>query len=76
MDDDARRLRAEERRQRIVLHRAPFGGIEPDPNPIRGEAAISLATRLTREAWSLSGRPWPTYSRSETPCRFVPWQPE
>jgi hypothetical protein len=76
MDTDDRRQRAEERRQRAILQRVQLGGIEPDLDPIQGIEAISLAARLTRESWSISGRPWPRYRRGETPYRFVPGQPE
>lgn len=73
MSETDRRLRAEERRRRAVLQRAPLGEVEPDLDPISGAEAISLVTQLTRESWSLSGRPWPQYSRADTPYRFVPW---
>ncbi len=39
---------------------------------MRGEAAISLVTRLTQESWSLAGLEIPTYSRASIPVRFVP----
>lgn len=55
----------------MTLHRARLGGVEPDLDPLDGVGAISLATQLTREAWSMSGLPWPRYERSETPYRFV-----
>lgn len=54
------------------MHRAPLGDVEPDLSPVYGAEAISLVTQLTRESWSLSGRAWPQYVRSETPYRFVP----
>lgn len=72
MSDMERRLRAEERRRRAVLQRVPLGEVEPDLHPVRGAEAISLVTMLTRESWSLSGRPWPQYPRPATPYRFVP----
>ena len=71
-DVDARRQRARERRERITLVRVGHGQIDPDEAPIRGEAGIELAARLTRIAWELSGLPLPTYSRAETPYVFVP----
>jgi hypothetical protein len=74
MSELARRQRAEERR-RAVMRFVPLEEVEPDLDPIRGEQAISLVTQLTRESWSLSGRPVPTYTRSETPYRFVPGPP-
>jgi len=74
MDENVRRLRAEERRRRAVLHRARLGEVEPDLDPVCGPEAISLVALLTRACWSLSGRPWPRYARSEAPYRFVPGQ--
>jgi hypothetical protein len=68
----ARQERARERRARAVLRRVPAGDEQADPCPIRGAAAMSLAARLTRESWSLAGRPIPDYSRAQTPYRFVP----
>lgn len=44
---------------------------EHDLNPIEGPEALSLVTLLTRESWSAAGLAYPTYSRSETPYRFV-----
>jgi hypothetical protein len=76
MSNNDRQQRAEERRRRAVLQRVQLGGIEPDLDPIQGIEAISLATRLTRESWSISGRPWPRYARADTPYRFVPGRPE
>lgn len=44
--------------------------------PKRGEGRIvlrrTLVQELTRESWALSGAPEPTYTRHETPDRFVP----
>lgn len=71
-----RKLRAEQRRIRAVIGRSRFGEIESDDVPIRGVDAISLVTALTREAWSLSGRIWPDYTRENTPYRFVAGFPE
>lgn len=74
---DADRIRrAEERRRRAVLRRV--GLDEPDPEPVSrlGAEGISLLTQLTLEGWSLSGRPWPSYDRANTPYRFVEGWPE
>lgn len=49
---------------------------ETDLSPVAGAEAISLVTRLTRESWSLTGRPEPEYVRSAIPCRFVPRRAE
>ena len=43
-----------------------------EPAPLRGEEALSLVLRLTRECWALSRAPEPTYERHETPVGFVP----
>jgi hypothetical protein len=72
MDDAERRPRAEDRKRSAVLSKSRLGEPERDLTPIRGADAISLVTRLTRESWELSGRPLPTYSRRQIPCRFVP----
>jgi hypothetical protein len=45
---------------------------DPDPDPLRGAAALSLAATLNRECWALAGLVFPTYSRAEIPIRFVP----
>jgi len=74
-DDDERRVRAEARRARAVLRKDTLRAREHDFDPIFGPAALSLATRLTDESWSLSGLPWPSYTRQEIPCRFVRWRP-
>jgi hypothetical protein len=67
-----RRSRAERRRAMATIHRGKLGQPEVDFSPVRGDAAITLVTRLTRESWSLAGRGLPTYSRGAVPCRFVP----
>jgi hypothetical protein len=72
MDDAERQSRAEDRKRRAVLHKSHLRGVERDLTPVRGADALSLVTRLTRESWGLSGRPLPTYSRRQIPCRFVP----
>ena len=69
--DDARRQRAAARRLIVTLRRSALGD-DADSLPIRGAAAISLVAQLTRVAWSLSGRPFPRYARSETPYVFAP----
>ena len=73
MSDDERTARAEVRRLRAVLRKGTLQVREHDFDPVFGLAAISLLTRLSDESWSLSGRPWPSYSRQEIPCRFVRW---
>ncbi len=72
-DDDAgaRRRRAEARRARMTIRRTTIDD-DSDPHPVYGAEAISLTTQLSRMAWSLSGRPFPQYTRAEMPVRFVP----
>lgn len=72
MDADDRRARAEARRRRALIRKGTLGAPEADFDPVTGPAAISLLTRLSDESWSLTGQPWPSYSRQEIPCRFVP----
>jgi hypothetical protein len=76
MSEVGRKLRAEQRRKRAIIHRYRSNEAEPDIFPISGADAISLATSLTRESWSISGRRWPDYTRKDTPYRFVPGWPE
>ena len=66
-----RKARSEERRGRITLRKTTLADSDPGV-VIRGEAAVSLAVRLTDESWALSGAAFPTYSRRDIPCRFVP----
>ncbi|MCG8461431.1 MAG: hypothetical protein MI919_34550 [Holophagales bacterium] len=70
--DDLRRERARIRRRRATLRKSRLGDGEVDLHRLRGAEALSLLTRLTQESWSLSGKPKPSYRRSEIPCRFVP----
>jgi len=71
MSDVDRKLRAEHRRERMMIRRARFDSSESDIFPVRGIEAISLATSLTRESWSISGRQWPGYKRNDTPYLFI-----
>lgn len=70
--DAERRARAEARRGRAFVRRGALEAVVDDPAPVRGEAALSLVTVLTREGWSEAGWTIPTYDRAHTPCRFVP----
>jgi hypothetical protein len=48
--------------------------VEPDadvPLPATGLARIELAFLLSKAAWVMSGRPWPSIPRSELPIRRV-----
>ena len=71
MSDAERKARADARRSRIVLHRTTLHEGEKDLDPVSGEEAISLLTTLSRQSWSMSGRPLPSYTRSEIPIAFV-----
>ena len=75
MDDTARHMRADQRRQRAVLQRTHLGAADGDAHSISGADALSLVTQLTRHSWSLTGQPWPEYRRADTPYRFVPGPP-
>jgi hypothetical protein len=58
-----------------MLRKSRLGPTEEDLSPVRGAEAVSLVYRLSREAWSLAGLEEPTYTRRETPWRFVPRPP-
>ena len=75
-DDEARRLRAAARRDRITISRVADGADVPHETAVRGADAVSLCTMLSRTAWSLSGQPWPTYDRAHIQCRFFRGWPE
>ncbi len=55
----------------MVIRKGRLGHSEVDFTPVKGDAAISLATRLTIEAFELAGVVSPKYSRDEMPVRFV-----
>jgi len=59
----------------VVLRRTSLHAEDGDPVPVHGPEAVSLVHRLTRESWSLAGLTEPTYTRTETPIRFVPRPP-
>jgi hypothetical protein len=57
----------------LVIRKARLGEPEADFTPVRGGAAISLATRLTIESFSLAGVASTTgQSRDRVHVRFVP----
>jgi hypothetical protein len=56
----------------MVIHKARLGQPELDFTPVRGEAAVSLTTRLTIESFSLAGMANTGCSRGSMPVRFVP----
>jgi glycosyltransferase involved in cell wall biosynthesis len=73
--ETARRARADQRRATATIRRGTLQREELDLSPVRGADAITLVTRLTREAWSLSGSTMPAYTRNSVPWRFVPGRP-
>jgi len=56
----------------MVIHKARLSQPEFDFTPVRGAAAISLATRLTIESFSLAGVANARDARDSVPVRFVP----
>lgn len=70
--DEARRQRAAERSARVTIRRVGFDERDAEEPRVAGAAGIELAAQLTRAAWALSGRPFPRYTREETPYAFVP----
>jgi hypothetical protein len=56
----------------MVLRKGRVGEPEVDFTPVRGAAAISLATRLTVETFSLARLDSPPKSRGNMPVCFVP----
>jgi hypothetical protein len=68
----ARRERAARRAETVSIHKGRLGDEQVDFSPVKGAAAISLSTRLTRESFSLARNSAPEYRRDEIPVRFVP----
>ena len=68
----ARKKRAAERSKVMVLHKTRLGEPEVDFTPVKGEAAISLATQLTVESFSLAGLDGGRHTRDRATVRFVP----
>lgn len=66
-----REARANERRRTMKIRFTTLDD-ETDPWPVYGVEAISLVTRLTRDAWNLARKPWPTYDRKHMPLRCLP----
>jgi hypothetical protein len=67
-----RRQRALARRNSAVIRKGVLGPREHDVSPLRGAAAVSLVTQLTRESWAIAGKGLPQYTRNAIPVRFVP----
>jgi len=71
-DELARRERTIERATVMVIHKAGLGQPESDFTPVRGEAAISLTTPLTRDSFSLPGLTNARHAWDRVLVRFVP----
>jgi hypothetical protein len=56
----------------MVIRKGRLGQPELDFTPVRGEDAISLATRLTVESFSLAGIESVAGPRESVLVRFVP----
>ena len=56
----------------MTLRKGRLQAREEDLSPIAGAEAVSLVQKLTDESWALAGLPFPSYTRAEIPCRFVP----
>jgi len=69
-DERARRAAA---RAGWPVSRYPLGGEPPEDLSGTTTAAerLSMMWRLALDAWAMSGRPLPTYSRSEAPGRII-----
>ncbi|AKU95975.1 hypothetical protein AKJ09_02639 [Labilithrix luteola] len=72
MSAEDRAARAAARRHLATVRKTRLHRVEDDLDPIDGEGAITLLTALSRESWSATGAPLPTYARHEIPVRFVP----
>lgn len=72
MDGGSRRDRAAERTKVMVIRKGRLGQPEMDLTPVRGVEAVSLATRLTVESFSLAGISSAASSRDRIQVRFVP----
>jgi hypothetical protein len=70
-DDRARAVRAQKRVGTMQLRLTPqHPGQEHDFSPVSGAEAVALAVELSRTAWTLAGRPLPTYRREDIPIRL------
>jgi len=56
----------------MIIRKARLGEPDFDFTPVRGAAAISLATRLTIESFSIAGMANAGHARDGVPVRFVP----
>lgn len=71
MSDEARRARAEERRNRIVITRTSLGAEETSLEGTPSDR-VKMVVELTRAAWAMTGKPWPEPGTARAAVRFVP----
>lgn len=75
VSDIDRKLRAERRRHRTQIRYVRTSDVDVESSGIRGIEAISLAWQLSKDAWAISGQPFPEYDREKTPVRVIKRQP-
>lgn len=73
-DELARLHRAERRRQTWTLTRCSLADSAP-PRADSAEEGLLRVFQLSRDAWLLSGRAWPSYTRAEMPGRVLRPEP-
>jgi hypothetical protein len=74
--EQARAARALERSETMQVRLEPrHPGQEHDFNPVTGAAAVALAAKLSRSAWTLSGHPLPNYTRGTMPVHLTRGSP-
>lgn len=66
-----RRKRAAARAARVTIRKDGQGPAEGDPVHLTPEQSVSLVYELTLTAWTLSGKPFPQYTRATMPIRLV-----
>ena len=64
--------RAAARRASWTLTRGHTPAVPPASTP--GER-LAMVWALTVDAWAMSGKPFPTYTRAEMPCRMIRGSP-
>jgi hypothetical protein len=67
-DDSTPASRAAARRATWTITRGHAPAVPADTTP--GER-LAMVWALSVDAWVLSGKPFPTYTRAEMPCRMV-----
>jgi len=71
VSNEERRARAEKRRSIATVRLVSLEEAATDPFPVSGLEGILLAWELSKQAWSLSGKPFPSYDRANLPIRLV-----